>query len=292
MKRLLRKIRQFINRPIADELERVRLAQGRIERRQVLSSKVENLPQAEFQVFSQHGEDGIIQYLLSKVDIKNKYFIEFGVESYGESNTRFLLMNDRWQGLIIDGGCDHVNYITKESFLAINHDIKAVQAIITPENVELLFKQAGAPQAPGIISVDIDYNDYFVLKAINSYKPAIFITEYNRAFGPEKQVTLPFKKGLNKYNSGIYFGASLASINSLMKENGYVLAGSESWGVNAFFVRKDLASGINEVTPAGVFEYLSVSEKYGRDELAGIKDSILLDLESNKERTIKDIFNL
>ncbi|PKL92676.1 MAG: hypothetical protein CVV21_02655 [Candidatus Goldiibacteriota bacterium HGW-Goldbacteria-1] len=292
MKKILRKIRQFINRPIADEMERARLAQGRIEKRQVLSSKVEKLAQAEFQVFSQHGEDGIIQYLLSKVAVENKYFIEFGVESYRESNTRFLLMNDRWQGLIIDGGCDHINYISKESFLGINHDIKAVQAIITPENVELLFKQAGAPYEPGIISVDIDYNDYFILKAIKAYKPAIFITEYNRAFGPEKQVTLPFMKGLNRYNSGIYFGASLAAINSLMKENGYVLAGSESWGVNAFFVRKDLAVNINEITPAGVFENLTASEKYGRDELAGIKDSVLLDLESNKERTIKDIYNL
>src|SRR5579859_7257876 len=63
-----------------------------------------SLQEAEFRVFSQWGEDGIIQYLLSKVAIAHDTFVEFGVGNYRESNTRFLLTNNNWRGLIIDGG--------------------------------------------------------------------------------------------------------------------------------------------------------------------------------------------
>ena len=65
--------------------------------------KIKSLDEVEFQVFSQRGEDGIIQYIINKIEIPNKIFIEFGVETYNESNTRFLLMNNNWSGLVIDG---------------------------------------------------------------------------------------------------------------------------------------------------------------------------------------------
>ena len=57
---------------------------------------------SEFAVFSQWGEDGIIQYLIDRVPLETKTFIEFGVEDYTESNTRFLMMHDNWSGL---GAC-------------------------------------------------------------------------------------------------------------------------------------------------------------------------------------------
>src|ERR1700744_5508213 len=63
--------------------------------------EVSSINEVEFQVFSQFGDDGIIQWLISKIDIPNKTFIEFGVENYIESNTRFLLINNKWKGLVI-----------------------------------------------------------------------------------------------------------------------------------------------------------------------------------------------
>ena len=62
-------------------------------------------------MYSQWGEDGIIEYLVSKIPIENKFFIEFGVENYNESNTRFLMMNRNWSGLVIDGTKENVEYI-------------------------------------------------------------------------------------------------------------------------------------------------------------------------------------
>jgi hypothetical protein len=82
-----------------------------MESRRVREPTLQNIKQAEFQVFSQWGEDGIIQYLLGKVAIENTVFVEFGVQDYSESNTRFLLCNDNWAGLIIDSGTDHRRFV-------------------------------------------------------------------------------------------------------------------------------------------------------------------------------------
>ncbi|MDI6739908.1 MAG: hypothetical protein QME74_06045, partial [Candidatus Edwardsbacteria bacterium] len=60
---------------------------------------LKSIQDAEFKVYSQFGDDGIIQYLISQIPIENKSFIEFGVQDYTESNTRFLLKNDNWRGL-------------------------------------------------------------------------------------------------------------------------------------------------------------------------------------------------
>ena len=76
-------------------------------------NKIEDI---EFKIFSQFGDDGIIQYLINKLDIDRKYhnFIEFGVENYEESNTKFLLLNNNWSGLILDSSSENINYIKKK----------------------------------------------------------------------------------------------------------------------------------------------------------------------------------
>ena len=71
----------------------------------------DNIHDVEFQVFSQFGDDGIIQYLIHNVKVENQVFIEFGVGNYVESNTRLLLINNNWKGLVIDGFQDYIDYI-------------------------------------------------------------------------------------------------------------------------------------------------------------------------------------
>ena len=52
-------------------------------------NRIENLSKVEFQVFSQWGEDGIIEWLINKIKFLPKNFIEIGTEDYKECNTRF-----------------------------------------------------------------------------------------------------------------------------------------------------------------------------------------------------------
>src|SRR5579863_5061880 len=96
------------------------------------SRRTTNLKDYEFKVFSQWGEDGIIQHLTRIVPIKNKTFIEFGVEDFIESNCRFLLMRNNWKGFVIDSSRINIHRL-KSSNLYWKYHIDAVDAFITKE---------------------------------------------------------------------------------------------------------------------------------------------------------------
>src|ERR1700712_2883813 len=85
-------------RSIEERCKRIQEALGRIEGRHLGDLPIADIQRAEFRVFSQGGEDGVLQHLLRHVAVARKIFVEFGVENYTESNTRFLLMNGNWAG--------------------------------------------------------------------------------------------------------------------------------------------------------------------------------------------------
>ena len=108
---------------------------GRIENRQIKSSDaVASLEDAEFRTFSQWGDDGIIQHLVREINPSSSTFVEFGVENYKESNTRFLLVNNNWKGLVIDGSEKHVESI-KQQPIYWQRNLKAVREFVTVENI-------------------------------------------------------------------------------------------------------------------------------------------------------------
>jgi hypothetical protein len=211
---------------------------------------VEELSEVEFQVFSQFGDDGIIQYLVNKLDIPNKTFIEFGVENYTESNTRFLLFNNNWTGYVIDGSASNVEYI-RNDLLNWTSEIYAESAFITAENInELLAKPSFDPEV-GILSIDIDGNDYWVWKQIDQVRPVIVIIEYNSLFGKNTTWTVPYDPSFvreEKHPSLLYFGASLKALTILSEEKGYSFIGSNGKGNNAYFIRNDKVGNLKVKT--------------------------------------------
>jgi hypothetical protein len=236
---------------VQSRLTKVEAAVGRIEGRQLQSLNKLDLKDNEFRVFSQWGEDGIIQMLLRHVEIPNKIFVEFGVENYTESNTRFLLTNDNWAGLVIDGSSEHINYI-KQDAIYWQHNLKAVAAFIDRDNINKIISDHGIKGDIGLLSIDIDGNDYWVWQAIEVISPAIAIVEYNSKFGKDKAVTIPYDPSFIRskaHYSMLYAGASLTAIYNLAKIKGYSFVGCNSAGNNAFFIRQDLKpSSIKELT--------------------------------------------
>ncbi len=227
---------------IKQTLSRLQEGVGRIEERQLGKVTENNLNSQEFRVFSQWGEDGIIQFLIHHVKITRNIFVEFGVQNYTESNTRFLLINDNWAGLVIDGAKDNVDYI-KQGSIYWQYNLKAVNAFITRDNINTLIKENGINGDIGLLSVDIDGNDYWVWEAIDVINPSIVITEYNHRFGMEKAVTVPYDAGFIRekaHYSMIYYGASLRALVNLGSRKGYAFVGCNTAGNNAFFVRRDL----------------------------------------------------
>lgn len=221
------------------------------------AGKLDNIQNAEFSAFSQWGDDGIIQYLIHTLQIKNQTFIEFGVGNYLEANTRFLLLNDNWRGLIMDGSKSNINFVLKDS-ISWKHSISAIHAFITRDNVNSLIRGAGFEGEIGILHIDVDGNDYWFWEAIDQVNPIIVIMEYNSLFGSEHAITVPYKPDFfvtKEHFSNLYFGASLKALNHLAEKKGYTLVGSNSNGNNAFFVRNDRL---------GMLKRLSVEESYMR----------------------------
>lgn len=203
---------------------------------------------AEFKVFSQFGDDGIIQYLIHQIGIPQdkQIFIEFGVQNYQESNTRFLLMNDNWRGLILDGDKDNMDYVIQSTDYW-RYDLTAVAAFIDRDNVNDLFLQHGFSGEIGLLSVDIDGNDYWVWERIEAVSPMIVVAEYNSLFGAQHAVTIPYDPTFQRshaHYSNLYWGASLKALCLLAERKGYAFVGSNSAGNNAYFVRFDKLTNI------------------------------------------------
>ena len=250
---LLKKLKQKLISilTIDARLYKIQEALGRVEARQTAELTSGNLQSNEFRVSSQWGEDGIIQKLIRHIDIKKEIFIEFGVERYTESNTRFLLTNNNWSGLVIDGNQNNIDYIKKDQ-IYWQHNLKAECSFITKENINQIFDKNGIQGDIGILSIDIDGDDYWVWEAITTVNPAIVIVEYNAKLGADLAVTVPYESDfirLKKHYSMIYYGASLKALHILGNKKGYTLVGCNSTGANAFFVRQDLmVDEIKEVT--------------------------------------------
>jgi hypothetical protein len=233
-------------------IEFLQLALGRVETRQLNYLDSFQLADHEYKVFSQAGEDGIIQFLLRHVQVECRTFVELGVEDYVESNTRFLLVNNNWQGLVIDNCTENVDAI-KCSRAYWSQDLKALRAFITAENINDLIGKNGFTGDIGLLSIDIDGNDYWIWSAIDIVSPVIVIVEYNYRFGSELAVTIPYDEKFERvkaHPSRRYFGASLSALCSVAKRKGYVFVGCGTNGVNAFFVRSDRKpENIRELTP-------------------------------------------
>ena len=209
-----------------------------------------SMHEAEFRVFSQFGEDGIIQYLISRICIENQTFIEFGVGDYIESNTRFLLMNNNWKGLIIDESEQCINSV-KSRDIYWRHDLTAVCAFIDKDNINQIIYDHGFSGQIGLLSIDIDGNDYWVWESITLVDPIILVIEYNSTFGNKYAITIPYDPLFERrkaHYSQLYWGCSLKALCLLAEKKGYYFVGSNSNGCNAFFVRKDRISGIQPVT--------------------------------------------
>jgi hypothetical protein len=248
--RIRQKLGALLGAPPAmlDRLDLVQQALGRIEARQTATVRPGDLESAEFKVSSQWGEDGIVEHLVRHVPIERGLFVEFGVQDYSEANTRFLLTHRNWSGLVIDGSPENIDRIRRDS-IYWRFNLKSECAFITKDNINTVISKHGIAGDIGILSVDIDGNDYWVWEAIDCISPRIVIAEYNALFGPHAAVTVPydetFMRGRAHY-SNLYWGCSLAALQRLGQRKGYVLIGCNSAGNNAFFVREDVSAKLPE----------------------------------------------
>lgn len=281
MKKVLLKVKNMFVKKIEKKSECELLAIGSLLSKQIKLSNSKKIIDHEFKIFSQWGDDGIIQYLIQNIEIENKCFIEFGVEDYLESNTRFLMMNDNWEGFVMDGSTDAINSLKSQNWFW-KFCLTAKSIFINKENINFLLSETGYKNI-GLLHIDLDGNDYHIFNALDLsvLNPNIIITEYNSVFGKSRAITVPYDENFyrtNKHFSNLYWGASLPALNKLANQRGYALVYCNLAGNNAYFVRRDLLnSNVFEISveeafkeskyresrdPQGNLTYLKNNERY------------------------------
>lgn len=283
----LRRMREMPTR--LDELQK---AVGRVESRLCELQNANAIHQNEFKVYSQWGEDGIIQFLLRHVPVEHRVFVEFGVTDYTEANTRFLLQNNNWAGLVLDSSEANIEHIRRDP-IYWRYNLKAECAFIDRDNINDILQKSGVSGDIGLLSIDIDGNDYWVWEAIDSITPRIVICEYRSLFGWKRKVTIPYSQDFDRakaHSSMLYYGASIAALDHLARAKGYALVGSNSAGCNVFFVRRDILNDLPTYTPAEAYVQAQFREARGsmgqlsfadfQESLELIADMPLVDLDT------------
>jgi hypothetical protein len=298
---LLKKSNKSLNKEEVSSLNTLRILNGKTLsylNRARTGEILKNLHEAEFSVFSQWGDDGIIEFLVQYLKIEQKTFIEFGVESYLEANTRFLLVNNNWKGLIMDGSEKNIAYV-REDEISWKYDLTAIPVFVTKENINYLISENGFGGEIGLLHIDIDGNDYWIWKKISCISPIIVIVEYNSIFGCEKPWSIPYDEKFyrtNYHHSNLFYGASLLSLCDLAAEKGYYFVGCNSSGNNAYFIRKDKISGLKPLAVNEGYVMSKFRESRdkqgnltfigGEDRLREIKGLEIYNTRTNQKETI------
>ena len=202
--------------------------------------EVSDLNEIEVKIFSQNGEDGIIDYLINKLKLNTKNFVEIGVGNYRESNTRFLYNKYHPKGLVVDF-IDDMEKKVKPFVNLWKGDLRICNKQINSENI-LHTLNHNCDYKIDIFSIDIDSIDYWIIEKLNKRISKVFVAEYNPVFGSEIEVTVPNISGFerNKYHySNLCYGMSLRALINLMDKKGYYFIGTNLQKINAFFILKD-----------------------------------------------------
>lgn len=182
---------------------------------------VATINEFEKKVYSQNGEDGIIEALFSWIGVIDKFYVEFGVGSGAECNSR-LLRSQGWKGLQFDA--DHED---AEGGL--------YKRLITVKNIDRVFRNFEVPRVLDFLSIDVDGLDFYLWKALRYSKPRVVVIEFNGSIPPEEDKVVPYNPKFS-WDGTNYFGASILAMLRLGRHIGYSLVGSDLNGVNLFFV--------------------------------------------------------
>jgi hypothetical protein len=208
----------------------------------------------ELRVFSQNGEDGVMAELIARSGAATRSFVEIGAGTGVENNTAVWADAFGWSGVLIEA--DAANFARLQRKYAPREDISTVCRLVTAENVgELL------PDEFDLLAIDVDGSEYWIWEAIQA-RPRFVVVEYNSGLGGKRRLVQPRHRGA--WDGTDYQGASIAALRSLGEVKGYRLVHAEMAGVNAFFLRDDLANEYPEPKLRGP-NYFLVGEAHPPD---------------------------
>ena len=193
----------------------------------------------EFSAFSQNGEDGILDVLRGQLLRRNRYFIEVGAYDGIENNSSWLVVAEKFNGMMIDGNPRRVER-ARRMIEIYGIGVECRHMFVTRDSAREL-KALAWHADPDVFSLDIDGNDYYVAQAVlaSGLRPKIFAVEFNSVYGPERSMTIEYRDDFvatGAHASQLYYGVSIAGWRKFFAAQGYRFVTVERNGVNAFFV--------------------------------------------------------
>ena len=205
---------------------------------------LKDLNKHENKIYSQGGQDGVIEYILSNIKIKNKFCVEFGYSQTGYidpgtsgPNCSNLILHKGWDHIFLDGGNE-------------NHEINLYKHFLTTENIIDVFKQYNVPKDLGFLSVDVDTIDLWLTdKLLEEYRPSLLSMEFNPNIPIDYAITLPNSE--EAIWKGKRMGCSLKCADIMTKKHNYslVYAGkfSRDGHHDAFFIDNNLIKDVKYI---------------------------------------------
>ena len=190
-------------------------------------------------VYSQNGEDGILEELLRRVGVVNRTFVEFTCEVAVAFNCARLALDEGWRGVLIDPSPAREDAVGAR--YAACPSVAHVNRPVTSRDVEAVLAANGVPEEFDVLSIVTASNDYWVWAALRRWRPRVVVVQYNASHPPGRRWVMQEDPNY-RWNGTTYYGASLTSLAELGRQKGYVLVGTCSAGVNAFFAREDLCA--------------------------------------------------
>lgn len=268
--KLLKKIHRFFLRGLYGELNQIKRLAGEaaILASNSNSNSFNKLWDSEVKVNSQWGEDGILNYICNTIKVSKPRILEIGAGDFKECNSRFLVEMRNASAVLVDSNLNLVENLKKSNLEWKTH-ITVVQEWVTPDNINNIVSKARKfLSGIDILSLDLDGNDYWILKEIDLESVKVVVVEYNPIFGATAPLTVPRKDDFNRTSahfSNLYWGGSIVAFNNLLADKDYKLIGSNRVGCNAFFVKSEFHELFNNLDPIILSELVDWRVRESRD---------------------------
>jgi len=180
-------------------------------------------------IFSQFGEDGVIEKIFSILPNTCGWCVEFGAwDGKHLSNTYSLLSQKNYSGVLIEA--DQHKFKALCQTYEGNNQVICINKMVTFNGQNILdniLSQTPVPKDFDLLSIDIDGNDFHIWKSVEFFKPKLVIIEFNNTIPNNIEFVQDPDYSVNQ-------GCSLLALDRLSKQKKYELLAVTDF--NAFFI--------------------------------------------------------